>query len=147
MAGGGTSQGPVKTVALGDGTTLGVNLGSGTLHVDGSGGVGFADLAPMGLSYQYDQGATGTCDQILGACGWTTNYDERVKVSTDAGRYTYQDPSGNLYPVSTDGNGQLNGGPGISVQRSRWTLFDDTRSAGPVVRATTQSTRSQARTR
>jgi len=130
VSGGGTAQGPVKSVTLGDGSTAAVNLWSGTLHVDGSGGVGFNDLDPVNLSYQYDSGAISSCAEILGACGWSTNFDERLNVSTTApGTYTYQDPSGNSYFVGADGNGQLISSAPSALARTRWTLFDDNKLA------------------
>jgi RHS repeat-associated protein len=123
---GGTALGPVKSVTLGDGSTASINLWSQTLHVDGSGGVGFTDLLPVNLGYQYDSGFTAECTEILQACGWSTNFDERVTADpSNAGAYTYQDPSGNHYLVGTDANGQLIMGAPVSLQRLRYTIADD----------------------
>ena len=125
-SGGGTNAGLVKSITLGDGSVASVNMWSSTLHYDGSGGVGFSDIIPVGLGYQYDSGNVATCSQILGACGWSTNFDERLSVTSDPNNFTYQDPAGNVYFMGTDANGQITGGPG-SMQRVRYTLLDDNR--------------------
>ena len=83
-----------------------------------------ATCIPTGLSYQYDSGSISNCTGLLGACGWSTNFDERLTATATPGKFTYQDPSGNIYFVSTDSNGQMNGAPG-SLQRVRYTIFDD----------------------
>jgi RHS repeat-associated protein len=122
---GGTSQGPNETVSLNDGSTLGINLWSHDLTLDASGGVGFNDLLPVELTYGYDSANVGDCTGILSACGWFTNWDERLIAGTTQGSYTYQAPDGNRYLVGTDDNGQLTSSAPVSLQRERFTVFDD----------------------
>ena len=74
----------VQTVGTGDGGTLGIDLATRNLEYAGAGGVGFADRIPLGLTYGYDsRNAAADCAGtaylgILGACGWYTNWDERL---------------------------------------------------------------------
>ncbi len=125
LTAGGTTQGPNESVSLNDGSTLGINLWSHDLTLDASGGVGFNDLLPVDLTYGYDSANTGDCTGILSACGWFTNWDERLIAGTNQGEYTYQAPDGNRYLVGTDENGQLTSSAPVSLQRARFTLFDD----------------------
>jgi len=125
LGSGGTAQGPNESVTLGDGSTLGINLWSHDLTLDAAGGVGFNDLLPVELTYGYDEGNSADCTGILQACGWYTNWDERLIAGTNPGAYTYQAPDGNRYLVGTDGNGQMVSSAPVSLQRPRVTLFDD----------------------
>lgn len=125
LAGGGTATGDTKAVALGDGSTVSINLWSRDFVYQGTGGIGFSDLLPVGLTYGYDQGYKGDCNGVLAACGWSTNVDERLTPEASAGDYTYRAPDGNRYLVGTDANGQLISAAPVSLQRIRFTLFDD----------------------
>ena len=125
VLGGGTALGEVKSVALGDGGSLGINLWSRDVAYTGSGGVGFSDLLPISLDYGYDSANAADCSGILGACGWWTNWDERLTMSSEYGDYVYQMPDGNRYLVGTDTNGQLLSRAPVSLQRQRFTLLDD----------------------
>jgi RHS repeat-associated protein len=127
LAGGGTAVGDVKSVALGDGSSIGLNLWSRDATYVGSGGVGFDDLLPIELTYGYDEAWRNDCTGVVAACGWSTNFDERITTPTGAnpGDYTYRAPDGNRYLVGTDGNGQLISGSPVSLQRPSFTLFDD----------------------
>ena len=134
VSGAGTNVGELRTVELADGGSLGINLYSRNLHYEGAGGVGFDDLIPLDLNYGYDSanaiadsaGTDAGCEGILDACGWYTNWDERLTAHpTIAGVYTYQGPSGNRYQVDTDGNGQLISGAPVLLERVRYTGFDE----------------------
>ena len=140
VTGAGSSQGEVQTVSLGDGGSAGINLWSGDLQYTGSGGVGFKDLATVGLSYGYDSANVADCTGILAACGWYTNYDERLTPTATVGDYTYQGPSGNRYYVGRDGDGQLTSAAPILLERPRVTFFDET---GPSSGATALWTTAQ----
>jgi RHS repeat-associated protein len=136
VSGGGTSSGELKTVSLGDGSSLGLNLGNKNVHYDGSGAIGFNDLGAMALRYGYDSANTASCTTtyqgILGACGWYTNFDERIVGGPNATGYdfVYQGPSGNRYFVDTDGSGQLTSGTPALLARPRVTSLDDTLPPG-----------------
>ena len=125
LSGGGTAIGDTKSVSLGDGSTIAVNLWSRDFVYQGSGGVAFSDLLPMAITYGYDQAFRADCSGVLAACGWSTNVDERLTPGANAGDYTYRGPDGNRYLVGTDANGQLISGAPVSLQRTRFTLFDD----------------------
>ena len=64
----------------------------------------------------------------MGACGWSTNWDERFTGLTgtgvNPGSFIYQDPSGNQTYVSTNATGQLTGA-GVQLSRVRTTFFDE----------------------
>ena len=79
-AGGGTAVGTLQSVATPDGGSLGINLATTNLHFEADTGLGFTDLgSPIGLTYGYDRANTGDClSGILHACGWYTNWDERI---------------------------------------------------------------------
>jgi RHS repeat-associated protein len=126
VARGGAPGGETRRVLLGDGGTLALNLWSHDLSYTGAGGIGVADRLPLGLAYGYDADVT-DCTGILGACGWWTNWDERLIASPDltVGNYTYQDPSGDRYLVDSDGDGQLISGAGVRLARQRVTLWDE----------------------
>ena len=100
---------------------------SGNLTVAASSGLGFSDLnGLLDLSYYYDSAQVGTaCDLILGACGWGTNFDERIENASSGANYTYRDPAGNRYFVSTNSNGQLISDAPVKIDRPRVTLFDE----------------------
>lgn len=131
-----------QSVGTGDGGSIGIDLATHNLHYDGAGGVGFADLAPMGLAYGYDS-KNGAADcagsaylGVLGACGWYTNWDERLtdtSSSGNSGAYTYQGPSGSRYFMDTTLEGQVTGGAPVLVERPRVTVVDEN-GAGPNTR-------------
>jgi RHS repeat-associated protein len=139
-AGGGDNSGELKSVALSDGNTLALNLGSANLHYKGGKAVGFDDLVDLGLSYGYDTANVADCTGVLAACGWYTNWDERIVPLGDY-NYQYQGPSGNRYLESIDGVGQMGGGAPVLLERTRYTLFDESNLSGwtgtaPVVSTT-----------
>ena len=135
VSGGGTATGELRTVDLGDGGSLGIDLYSGNLHHEDDAGLGFNDLIPLDLTYGYDSKnaafddvAPYACGGILHACGWYTNWDERLTPHpTIYGTYFYQDASGNRHVVATDGNGQLISGAPALLERVRYTGFDEKR--------------------
>jgi RHS repeat-associated protein len=133
VAGGGTGVGETKTVSLPDGSSLGVNLWSQNLRFEGSGGVGFADLATdVGLSYYYDSAFRTDCtSSILAACGWGTNFDEGFLAGANGADWLYRDPDGNRSAVDAAASGQLVGGAGVRLERYRATLVDDNRFPDP----------------
>jgi RHS repeat-associated protein len=116
--------GEVRSVETGDGGELGIDLWSRNLSYTAAGGVGFGDLVPIELEYTYDSKEVGDCAGILDACGWATNWDERL-IAGSAGRYAYVDPSGNRYLIDSDADQQLVGGASVLLQRPRTTLFDE----------------------
>ncbi len=136
VRGAGNGQGETRTVATGDGGTLGIGLASGNLSFSADSGLGFSDLMPVGLGYGYNSiAAAKDCDPnaakgILNACGWYTNYDEGFDIWNDteahAGIYMYQDPSGNRYRVVANG-GQLVGGGTAQLHKVRSTIVDENR--------------------
>ena len=137
VRGTGSSQGEVKTLGLGDGGSAGINLWSGDLQYTGSGGVGFKDLSNVALTYGYDSANVGDCTGILAACGWYTNFDERLTPAANPGDYTYQGPSGNRYYVGRDGDGQLTSAAPIWLERPRATVIDEN---GPATGSITYTT-------
>ncbi len=126
-AGGGTSVGTLQTIATGDGSTLGINLATKNLHYEGTTGLGFADLGTsLGLAYGYDRANLADCSGILKACGWFTNWDERIIPGAyDKTDLTYQGPSGNRYLGSVDGTGQIASAASAQLSRPRVTWFDE----------------------
>ena len=127
-AGGGTAVGTLQSVATPDGGSLGINLATTNLHFEADTGLGFTDLgSPIGLTYGYDRANTGDClSGILHACGWYTNWDERITrapyPSTD---FTYQGSSGNRYLGSTDDDAQLSSDAPVQLTAPRITLYDE----------------------
>jgi hypothetical protein len=111
-------SGEWRSITTGDGATIGLNLWSKDLTYTGDEGVGFEDLLSVGLRYDYGQSATADATGILGAAGWSTNFDERIVAGTKAGAYTYQDPSGNRTGLSTNADGQIVGGS-VDIARPR----------------------------
>ncbi|MEO6627909.1 MAG: DNRLRE domain-containing protein, partial [Aquihabitans sp.] len=123
IAGGGDS-GTTKSVDTGNGGSLGIDLWSKNLHYEGSGGVGFSDLLPIGLDYRYDSKQTADCAGVLDACGWSTTYDERF-VEGAGTSLTYVDPAGTKHFSDSDSDGQLISDAPVLLQRPRTTLFDE----------------------
>jgi len=128
--GSGTNVGDLHSVALGDGSQLGLNLANQNVHFQGSGGIGFSDLLNVGLDYGYDLNKAKTCNTaayngILGACGWYLSYDERFTASSSDYQYTYQGASGNSSFVSTDNEGQLVSGAPNLLERARVTWWEE----------------------
>ena len=120
-----------QTVGTGDGGSLGIDLATRNLHYEGAGGVGFADLVPVGLDYGYDSRNASSCtgyQGVLDACGWYTNYDERLtdtSAAGNAGDFTYQGSSGTRYFMGTDAQGQISGSAPVLVERPRITFVDE----------------------
>ena len=140
--GGGGATGELSSVALGDGSELGINLSTRNLHYRGAGGVGFGDLDDLALTYGYDRANVTNCINVLDACGWHTNFDERFIAGADQGSYTYQSPAGDRYVVGTDGVGQLASAAPVLLARPRITYFDEndtTVSGANLVLASTES--------
>jgi RHS repeat-associated protein len=125
VAGGGTAVGDLRSVALGDGSSIGINVGTRNLHFEGSGGIAFDDLTPLALTYGYDRANVSDCVTITHACGWYTNFDERVIAGDEPGAYTYRDPAGNRHLVGTDDSGQLTGSASVLLTRPRVTMLDE----------------------
>ncbi|MEP7378473.1 MAG: carbohydrate binding domain-containing protein [Chloroflexota bacterium] len=126
VAGGGTADGDIRSVALADGSSLGINLWSRNLRFDGSGGSGFADLGgDFGLSYFYDSADRSDCSAILRACGWGTNFDEGFRPGATGSDYVYVDAAGNRYLVNATASGQLVSSAGARIERLRHTLLDE----------------------
>jgi RHS repeat-associated protein len=133
------SKGDVKTVSTGDGGELGINLWSRNLSYSGDTGISVSDRIPLAVTYGYNAKDAATCSGyqgILDACGWSTNWDERVVAGATDDAYTYVDPDGNPYLTDTDYDGQLVGGA-VQLSRKRVTLFDENRptSGGSLVAA------------
>lgn len=122
---GGNIAGFGQSVPTGDGGTLGVNLWTHDLTYQGAGGIGYPDVMPMSLTYGYDAGLVTDCTGILGACGWYTNFDERIVVPATADQFTYQDASGSRSLVSVDPDGQLTSNAGALLSRPRVTIWDE----------------------
>jgi RHS repeat-associated protein len=131
-----------RTVGTGEGGSLSVDLATRNLRYEASDALGFADLIGMTLQYRYDSAAAAAdCPSgssvgyigFVGACGWSTNWDERIlDISTEDnnGTYIYQGPSGGRYYLGTTGQGQVTGGPSVRIERPRVTYFDEN-GAGP----------------
>jgi RHS repeat-associated protein len=131
VAGGGTGIGETKSVDLPDGTSVGINAWSRNLSVEGSSGVGFADLGgSVGVDYYYNSADRNDCTGILAACGWGTNFDEGFTPSSAGADYVYRDASGNRYFVNANASGQLTSGAPVRIERPRNTLFDDNNLTG-----------------
>ena len=105
-----------------------MNLATTNLHFETDTGLGFTDLgSPIGLSYGYDRANTGDClSGILKACGWYTNWDERItRAAYPSTDFTYQGSSGNRYLGSTDDDAQLSSGAPVQLTAPRITLYDE----------------------
>ena len=134
--------GTEKDVATGDGGQVGINLWSKNLRYSANTGLGFSDRLPVTLTYGYNSKDAATCSGyqgVLGACGWFTNYDERVTAGSSSGDFTYYDPNGNATYIDSDQSGQLIGAP-VQLSRIRATLFDENEptSGGTLVTAASQ---------
>jgi RHS repeat-associated protein len=142
VAGGGTA-GELRDVDLGDGSSLGIDLYSQNVHFEGAGGIGFDDLTPLELAYGYDSKHVTDCATTRGptlrACGWYTSWDERLALGPTPGSFTYVGPSGNRHFVDTDGTGQLSSSAPVLLERTRHTLFDETKFVGAAVTVTAAS--------
>ena len=122
-------RGDIKTVTTGDGGNVGINLWSKNLSYDGDTGISVDDRIPLSLTYGYNSKDAATCSGyrgILGACGWYTNWDERVIAGATDDSFTYYSPNGDAYLTDSDFDGQLVGAPN-QLSRKRVTLFDENR--------------------
>jgi len=122
--------GSVRTVTTGDGGSIGINLANRNLSYAGSTGLGFTDLLPVGLDYGYQSADASACagyQGILGACGWSTNWDERFTAvaSASGGAFIYQDGQGRRFQADTDPDGQITGPIPGQATRARVTIFDE----------------------
>jgi RHS repeat-associated protein len=139
------SGGQPKSVPTGDGGQVGINLATRNVTYQNDTGIAIADRIGVGLTYGYNSKdavlcATTTYLGILGACGWYTNWDERVVAGSADGAYTYYSPAGDAYLTDSDFDGQLVGAPN-QLSRKRVTLFDENRptSGGTFVSAAGES--------
>ena len=119
----------VKTVGVGNGDHLGINIGTQNLRYEGDSGLAVNDLVPLGFRYGYDSktaaaGCTGYLG-ILGACGWWTSWDERVIDGSGDGSYVYLDPTGDRIYAATDGQAQVTSNGDVLIERPRATWLDD----------------------
>ena len=126
---GGTSGEP-RSIETGNGGDLGINLASRDLSYADDTGIGFADLISPSLTYGHHGADVANCTAyqgILGACGWYTNWDERITGGPNQTGYdyTYQAPTGERYMLDTDGHGQLVGGAPVLINRQRYTYVDE----------------------
>ncbi len=120
------SGGAVKSTTLPDGSTASIDLWTHNLIYSGSTGLGFADLGTnIGLGYYYSAGDRNSLPGTTKAAGWYTNYDERIEPGTGGATYMYRDPSGNVYPVNTTGDGALASGAPVRVDRQAVTVMDE----------------------
>jgi len=126
----GQGTGPdAKALALGSLGRASIDLSSHNLSFASDSGLSVADRLPLTLSYGYNSKAAAGCTGylgILGACGWFTNYDERIVAGSSDGAYDYYGSDGNVYRTDTDYDGQLVGAP-VQIIRDRITLFDENR--------------------
>ncbi len=137
----GASGGDVQTVGTGSGGTIGINLYSKDVSYDEDTGLGFSDLIPLGLSYGYHEVDAVNCTGylgILGACGWHTNFDERITGGPNQTGYDYlyTDQSGNRHGLDTDGSGQIASGAPALLNRPRFTYLDENEAPSASVNAT-----------
>jgi RHS repeat-associated protein len=114
---------------------LGIDLATRNLSYHADTGLGFADLLPVGLEYAYNSVDAAGCagyQGILGACGWSTPWDERITGGQSATGYdyTYQAADGTRYLVDTDGAGQLTSGAPVLLERERVTFADEVKPSG-----------------
>jgi hypothetical protein len=134
--------GDVQSVVFGSNGQLGINVATRNLSAAADSGMSVADRIPLNLTYGFNSKDTvgTTCSTtyqgILRACGWFTNYDERVTAGTSDGAYAYTDQGGNDYQTDSDYDGQLVGAP-VQLSRQQVTLFDENRptSGGTLVTA------------
>ena len=126
VAAGGANSGEVKTVTLGDGSMININLWSRNLRLVANTGLGFADFMSPTVTYGYDRArrSEDPAATVLGANGWWTNYDERFIPQPDTGEYVYQDAGGSRHTASLSGF-ELSSDIGGQVERPRITVLDD----------------------
>jgi RHS repeat-associated protein len=134
----GSTGGEVKNVTTGTGGALGINLSSKDLSYVDDTGLGFSDLIPLGLTYGHHSADATSCSSyqgILGACGWFTNWDERITGGPNATGYdyVYQAPSGERYLMDTDPGGQVIGGAPALINRPRHTYIDENKAPGAAI--------------
>ncbi len=126
--GGGAATGTLERVTTGTGDTVGIDLASGNLRYEGDTGLGFTDLVPVGLTYGYDSKDAANCATksiVLDACGWYTNWDERVEPGEEDGSFVYQDANGDRSFVATDGSEQLVSSAPVHLERGRVTYLEE----------------------
>jgi RHS repeat-associated protein len=126
----GAGGGNLQAVDVASGGSVGIDLWSRNLAVSAGTGLGFADRQPLSLSYGYNEAVAELCSGyqgILAACGWWTNWDERITggANQTGYDYVYQDASGRPYMMDTDASGQVVGGAPVLINRSRYTFIDE----------------------
>ncbi len=114
---------------------MSIDLATRNLAYTASTGLGFGDLVPIGLDYAYSSADATNCTGylgILGACGWSTSWDERVTGGPNQTGYDYiyQTTAGARYVADTDADGQLVSGAPVLLERPRVTIADETKPAG-----------------
>jgi RHS repeat-associated protein len=127
---GGPGAGDTKTVDMGATGSVGIDLYSRNLSYRGDTGLRFSDRTPMSLVYGYNKSDAGLCQGyvgVLGACGWFTNFDERIVGGSNRTGYdyTYVGPNGVSSMLDTDPDGQIVGGASALINRERVTILDE----------------------
>jgi RHS repeat-associated protein len=127
---GGPGGGDTKSVDTGAGGSLGIDLFSRNLSYAGDTGLGFADRTPLSLTYGYNKSDASLCNGylgVLGACGWYTNFDERIVGGSNRTGYDYAylGPNGVTSMLDTDPDGQISGSAPALINRERVTLLDE----------------------
>jgi len=126
----GTGGGNTRTVNTDTGGQLGIDLFSKNLALTQDSGLSFADRLRLSLQYGYNSALSTTCPNyqgILAACGWWTNFDERIVggVNQTGFDYIYQGPDGTQTMMDTDSDGQIVGGASVLINRPRFTILDE----------------------
>lgn len=119
-----------QSVSVGSGGSVGIDLSTKNLSVGADTGLGFADRSPLSLTYGYNEALGELCagyQGLLGACGWYTNWDERVigGANQTGFDYSYVDPGGTPAMLDTDDSGQIAGGASVLFNRQRVTILDE----------------------
>ena len=85
----------------------------------------------LSIGRTYNSATTATCDGILGACGWSTNADERITQPFSANPI-YQDSQGHRHAGLVDHVGQITwaGAAGVDLTHRRVTLLDEVSRSG-----------------
>ncbi|MBA3877544.1 MAG: hypothetical protein C0498_11555, partial [Anaerolinea sp.] len=137
------ASGVTESVSLPDGGEASINLSTRGLSVTKSAGLEIGGLLPASLTYQYRGGNRSVCSGILQACGWSTNYDERIEQASPT-TYTYQDPEGNRFPATLDAKGQIHSVAPVLITRPRISVFDEANALAWVVGPPATQTNSTA---
>jgi RHS repeat-associated protein len=127
---GGPGGGDTKRIDTGMGGSLGIDLFSRNVDYAGDTGLGFADRNPIALTYGYNKADSVLCQGyvgILDACGWYTNFDERIVGGANRTGYDYAfvGANGVTTTLDTDPDGQIAGGASAVINRERVTILDE----------------------